>query len=80
MLTTPGSDTAMMSKDEEDYVAIPLVDEHGRNAAGDLEVVIAVMGNTGSGKSSLIKLISGQEVEVGSGLEACTSIPRESLR
>ncbi|RSL38835.1 hypothetical protein CEP54_016385 [Fusarium duplospermum] len=72
MLTTPGSDTVTVSENEEDYVAIPLVDEQRRNAAGDLEVVIAVMGNTGSGKSSLIKLISGQEVEVGSGLEACT--------
>ncbi|KAF5604322.1 P-loop containing protein [Fusarium pseudocircinatum] len=72
MLTTPDPDTATMSKDDEDYVAVPLVDEHGRNAAGGREVVIAVMGNTGSGKSSLIKLISGQEVEVGNGLEACT--------
>ncbi|RSM15085.1 hypothetical protein CDV31_005166 [Fusarium ambrosium] len=72
MLTTPGSDTAMANENEEDYVAIPLVDEQGRNAADELEVVIAVMGNTGSGKSSLIKLISGQDVEVGSGLEACT--------
>ncbi|RSL88429.1 hypothetical protein CEP51_001744 [Fusarium floridanum] len=72
ILTTPGSDRAMASENEEDYVAIPLVDGQGRNAAGNLEVVIAVMGNTGSGKSSLIKLISGQDVEVGSGLEACT--------
>lgn len=38
-----------------------------------LEIVVAVMGVTGSGKSTFIRTASGlvDEVEVGTGLEAC---------
>lgn len=37
------------------------------------EIVIAVMGVTGSGKSTFIRTASGlvDEVQVGTGLEAC---------
>jgi predicted GTPase len=58
---------------DEDYVSVPLVDAEGRNMAQVREVVIAVMGITGAGKSTLIKQITGQDVEIGDGLEACTS-------
>lgn len=57
--------------DDEDYVSVPLIDSQGRNGAGVREVVIAVMGVTGAGKSTLIKQISGQDVLIGDGLEAC---------
>lgn len=39
--------------------------------AGVPEVVIAVMGITSAGKSSLIKQLTGQDIEIGYGLEAC---------
>lgn len=43
------------------------------------EIVVAVMGVTGSGKSTFIRTASGlvDEVEVGTGLEACTAIVRD---
>lgn len=34
-------------------------------------IVIAVFGRTGTGKSSLIKSVSGQDVNVGHGLTSC---------
>lgn len=37
------------------------------------EVVIVVMGPTGSGKTTFINLASGSHLRVGSGLESCTS-------
>ncbi|KAH9924831.1 P-loop containing nucleoside triphosphate hydrolase protein [Amylocystis lapponica] len=39
----------------------------------DEEVAIAVMGATGSGKSTFINLASGSRLDVGSGLRSCTS-------
>ncbi|KAJ3559128.1 hypothetical protein NM688_g527 [Phlebia brevispora] len=37
------------------------------------EVVIAIMGATGSGKSTFINLVSGSSLPVGTGLKSCTS-------
>jgi len=37
------------------------------------EIRIAVMGATGSGKSTFINLASGSTLPVGRGLESCTS-------
>ncbi|KAI1349759.1 hypothetical protein F5Y01DRAFT_288033 [Xylaria sp. FL0043] len=38
----------------------------------DNDIVIAIMGMTGSGKSSLISLCIDQEIEIGHDLESCT--------
>lgn len=38
------------------------------------EVAIAVMGPTGSGKSTFVNLVSGSDLRVGKGLRSCTSI------
>lgn len=46
----------------------PLVDENGFNEQGEREVIIAVMGMTGTGKSYLISQITGQDVVLGHGL------------
>ena len=72
MVTTPYP-SSVADADDHDYVSVPLVDAEGRNVAGVREVVIAVMGVTGAGKSTLVKQITGQDVEIGDGLEACTS-------
>ncbi|KAF7789639.1 hypothetical protein EIP86_000585 [Pleurotus ostreatoroseus] len=37
------------------------------------EIVIAIMGATGSGKSTFINLVSGSQLAVGTGLKSCTS-------
>ncbi|PKS07357.1 hypothetical protein jhhlp_005959 [Lomentospora prolificans] len=50
----------------------PLVDKDGFNSDGEKEIVLAVMGVTGAGKSYFIKQLTGQDVELGHGLEACT--------
>ncbi|KAI0925626.1 hypothetical protein AcV5_008311 [Taiwanofungus camphoratus] len=39
----------------------------------DDEIAIAIMGATGSGKSTFINLVSGSNLEVGNGLKSCTS-------
>ncbi|KZP20219.1 hypothetical protein FIBSPDRAFT_954831 [Athelia psychrophila] len=39
----------------------------------NIDVIIAVMGATGSGKSTFINLVSGSELGVGTGLRSCTS-------
>ncbi|KAH9942030.1 P-loop containing nucleoside triphosphate hydrolase protein [Amylocystis lapponica] len=39
----------------------------------DEEIAIAVMGATGSGKSTFINLVSGSHLDVGNGLKSCTS-------
>ncbi|KAI3340464.1 P-loop containing nucleoside triphosphate hydrolase protein [Ustulina deusta] len=39
---------------------------------GENDIVIALMGMTGSGKSSLISLCTDQEIEVGHNLTSCT--------
>ena len=49
----------------------PLVDKDGFNSDGEKEIVLAVMGVTGAGKSYFIKQLTGQDVELGHGLEAC---------
>ncbi|CAL1717187.1 unnamed protein product [Somion occarium] len=36
------------------------------------QILIAVMGATGAGKSSFINLVSGSDLEVGTGLRSCT--------
>ncbi|KZP07743.1 hypothetical protein FIBSPDRAFT_1052802 [Athelia psychrophila] len=38
-----------------------------------IDVIIAVMGATGSGKTTLVNLISGSKLQVGRGLRSCTS-------
>ncbi|KAJ5591975.1 P-loop containing nucleoside triphosphate hydrolase protein [Penicillium hispanicum] len=43
-------------------------------APGPNDVFIAVMGVTGSGKSSFISLCSGKPVQIGHDLKACTSV------
>jgi len=40
---------------------------------GASEVIIAIMGATGSGKTTFINLIGGSNLEVGRGLRSCTS-------
>lgn len=57
----------------------PIVDEGGFNERGEREVVIAVMGITGAGKSYLIQQITGQPVVVGEGLEGCKLLPIQHL-
>jgi len=42
------------------------------------EAIIAVMGGTGCGKSTFINLISGSNLEIGSGLRSCTSTVQPS--
>ncbi|KAJ4312841.1 hypothetical protein N0V84_009735 [Fusarium piperis] len=49
-----------------------VVDDDGRNELGDREIIIAVMGITGAGKSHLIRATTDEPVIVGDGLEACT--------
>ena len=49
------------------------VSENMFTTHGDLSNIIAVMGMTGSGKSTLIKNITGQDVVIGHNLEACTA-------
>jgi len=39
--------------------------------AGFYHVFIAVMGMTGSGKSTFIRTLTGQDVIIGHGLHAC---------
>jgi ABC-type thiamine transport system ATPase subunit len=43
------------------------------------DAYIAVMGVTGSGKSSLIKLITGWDIPVGHDLRSCTPFLRPSF-
>jgi GTP-binding protein EngB required for normal cell division len=44
-----------------------------RHPISDEDVVIVVMGMTGSGKSTLINLIADEKVEVGHSLQSCTT-------
>ncbi|KAJ3541511.1 hypothetical protein NMY22_g3858 [Coprinellus aureogranulatus] len=44
----------------------------GRGIADDCKVVIAVMGATGSGKTTFINMVSGSNLTVGQGLASCT--------
>ncbi|KAJ3484668.1 hypothetical protein NLI96_g5477 [Meripilus lineatus] len=44
-----------------------------KHTQADGEVLIAVMGCTGVGKSSFINLVSGSNLAVGSNLDSCTS-------
>ncbi|KAJ9504306.1 hypothetical protein H2202_000362 [Exophiala xenobiotica] len=37
------------------------------------DIIIAVMGVTGAGKSTFISLLSDQEIKIGHGLQSCTS-------
>ncbi|KAF9490358.1 hypothetical protein BDN71DRAFT_1434733 [Pleurotus eryngii] len=48
------------------------------DASGPDEVVIAVMGATGSGKTTFINTASGSALRVGSGLMSCTSAVQAS--
>ncbi|KAF4468821.1 hypothetical protein FALBO_4287 [Fusarium albosuccineum] len=45
----------------------------GGHTPGPNDVFIAVMGVTGSGKSSFISVCSGKSVQIGHSLDACTS-------
>jgi Fe-S cluster assembly ATPase SufC len=58
----------------------PIIDDDGLNERGEREVVIAVMGITGAGKSYLINQITGQPVVVGDGLEGCKFSPKRIKR
>ncbi|KAK3382555.1 P-loop containing nucleoside triphosphate hydrolase protein [Lasiosphaeria ovina] len=72
-LNTPdGSDSEFEDLGDYNAPSGRLVDEGGRNENGVREVVIAVMGVTGAGKSYLIRAITEKAVRVGDGLEACT--------
>ncbi|TFK23615.1 P-loop containing nucleoside triphosphate hydrolase protein [Coprinopsis marcescibilis] len=46
----------------------------GKRAEEDNEVIIAVMGPTGSGKTTFINTASGSEFRIGRGLKSCTNI------
>ena len=35
------------------------------------DIIIAIMGVTGAGKSTFISLLSDQEIEIGHGLQSC---------
>ncbi|KAL2814090.1 P-loop containing nucleoside triphosphate hydrolase protein [Aspergillus cavernicola] len=59
------ADDARMSVRPQEFRA-------GRNPRPN-DRFIAVMGVTGSGKSSFIEMLTGANVEIGAGLEACTS-------
>lgn len=45
----------------------------------DDEILVGVMGPTGSGKSTFINLLSGSDLRIGEGLEACTAEVQRSL-
>jgi signal recognition particle receptor subunit beta len=40
------------------------------------DIIIAVMGITGSGKTTFISHFADKDVEIGHGLESCMAIPR----
>ncbi|KAI0404434.1 P-loop containing nucleoside triphosphate hydrolase protein [Xylaria palmicola] len=45
---------------------------HNRQAPGANDIVVALMGMTGSGKSTLVSLCTDQQVEIGHELHSCT--------
>ncbi|KAK7902298.1 hypothetical protein LTR67_001943 [Exophiala xenobiotica] len=57
----------------------PIVNDPQPQADGDdlafskNDIIIAVMGVTGAGKSTFISLLSDQEIKIGHGLQSCTS-------
>lgn len=66
------SATTESSAASMDGIPAQVVDQDGRNAHGEPEVVIAVMGITGAGKSFLIRETTKEAIVVGDGLKACT--------
>ena len=46
-------------------------DAHAAQSPGRREIVIAVFGMTGTGKSSFIETLTGQDVGIGHGLHSC---------
>lgn len=66
--STPNTNSTM---DQETHD--PQSDDE-QNGAGHKEIVIAVMGVTGAGKSYFIRKVTGREdIDVGDGLESCKS-------
>lgn len=61
-------DTSILSMSIEDSYEVV-----GDYPYEDAEVTIAVMGATGSGKSTFINMVSGSNLAVGEGLKSCTS-------
>jgi 50S ribosome-binding GTPase len=49
------------------------VSSTSRHPQSDEDIVIAVMGMTGSGKSTLINLLADEKVKVGHSLQSCTT-------
>lgn len=44
------------------------------------DIIIAVMGVTGAGKSTFVSLLSGEDIEIGHGLQSCkTPQTKDSL-
>jgi ABC-type multidrug transport system ATPase subunit len=40
-------------------------------ACSEDDIIVAVMGVTGAGKSTFISLLSDEEIEIGHGMESC---------
>lgn len=38
------------------------------------DIIIAVMGVTGAGKSTFVSLLSGEHIEIGHGLQSCKTL------
>jgi len=66
------------AKENDRNNAIRASDAHSsasnRGVSVDREIVIAVMGATGSGKTTFINLLSGSTLRIGKGLQSCTSV------
>ncbi|KAJ7168445.1 P-loop containing nucleoside triphosphate hydrolase protein [Mycena filopes] len=69
--TSPASDSLEAAKREHLMTVLNTRLQHGAETPED-EVAIAVMGPTGSGKTSFINVVSGSNLRVGRGLQSCT--------
>jgi ABC-type lipoprotein export system ATPase subunit len=72
-------DQALDTRRVEELVAISYAPSwnHPRvaaNTSSSTSIVIGVMGLTGSGKSTLISMLTGQDAPIGHTLEACMNI------
>ncbi|OCH83800.1 hypothetical protein OBBRIDRAFT_892121 [Obba rivulosa] len=64
----PGRPEAMMQSNTSAHAGLEI----------DEEITIAIMGATGSGKTTFINTISGSNLQVGNGLKSCTSAVERS--
>ncbi|KAG9251956.1 P-loop containing nucleoside triphosphate hydrolase protein [Emericellopsis atlantica] len=69
----PGNDESMSSESIEEEYDDGVEDETGEvGSLGENDLVIAIMGVTGSGKSTFISLLADQSLEIGHSLNSCT--------